>query len=513
MAGGTRQQIDIGGGLVRRIHRMGRFGLPPGRAFAPLSAAVLCVLCSLAKGAIPNQVRLRSTVRAVVSIGRPGRQISPNFSGLSFEMKTILANRYGRHFFSPKSKDIVTLFHTLGIGSLRVGGNTADLADIPMPTRADIRSLFAFARVAHVRVIYTLRLRGAEHPARAARIAAFMTNHFSAQLTGFALGNEPNLYDRRFAKYKHIWRLYEAAILHRSPTARFCGPGSTGSGAWAMDFLASFGHDPHLKMLTQHTYVGGSAWKVKSPRAGRSFLLSARIDKQYSRFNRDFGRLALARNLPFRLEETNSFYNGGAKNVSDTFAACLWGLDYMWWWAAHGARGLNFHTGNWVAAGPRLTRCRYAIFWTTSHGLEVHPLGYAMAAFNLAGRGRYVPIKIKSSTSAINMTAYGSLQADGSLYATFINRMHGSGAATVRMSLPGGRALTQVWQMTLRAPDDSASAKRGIKLGNGSIQPDGTWRGRWMKVPRPGAGQAWKITIKPMSALVLKLVPAVPLRQ
>ncbi len=442
-----------------------------------------------------------------LTLGRPGIRISPDFSGLSFEMKDVLPGRDGRHLFSVRNKPVITLFRTLGIGCLRVGGNTADLADVPLPATADIRSLFNFARAAHVHVIYTLRLRGPLHPRRAARTAAYIMHRFADLLTGFALGNEPNLYDRRFSVYQRIWRTYESAVIKASPAARFTGPGSTGSGRWAVDFLHAFGTDRHVCMLTQHTYVGGSAWKVKTPAAGRGFLLSSAIDKQYRRFNRDFGRLAMQHHIPFRMEETNSYYNGGAANVSDTFASALWGLDYMWWWAAHGARGLNFQTGNWVAAGPHLTRCRYAAFWTTRQGLNVHPLGYAMEAFNQAGHGRYIPIHIAAAFHKY-LRVYGALAHDGSIFVTLINRSHGNNVRDARVTLSAPHQWMGAREMMLIAPDSSVAAKTGITLGGAAFKPDGTWSGRWSRLPLTASHQLAPVRVPAAAAIILELNPA-----
>src|SRR5207237_8295844 len=72
----------------------------------------------------------------------------------------------------------------------------------------------------------------------------------------------------------------------------------------------------------------------------------------------------------FRLSETNSFFHGGAAGASDTFASALWGLDYLHRWAAHGAAGLNFHTGDTVSSsvgGPNKPPS-YPVFITSSRG-------------------------------------------------------------------------------------------------------------------------------------------------
>ena len=82
--------------------------------------------------------------------------------------------------------------------------------------------------------------------------------------------------------------------------------------------------------------------------AGCDKLLSPDLLKVYETFRNEFAPAALSKGLPYRLEEANSFSNGGAAGVSDAFAATLWGLDYLYWWAAHGADGINFHTGGYV---------------------------------------------------------------------------------------------------------------------------------------------------------------------
>ena len=72
--------------------------------------------------------------------------IASNFVGLSFEMQYVLAGTNGNHFFSPKNKALIATFKTLGIKSLRVGGNTADRPALPTPSLADVDSLLAFAK-------------------------------------------------------------------------------------------------------------------------------------------------------------------------------------------------------------------------------------------------------------------------------------------------------------------------------------------------------------------------------
>src|SRR5690349_841370 len=100
-----------------------------------------------------------SPVTVTIDTKAPGAVIPDDFAGLSFEMQTVLPGTYGPYFFSPKNRPLIAMFQTLGIKNLRVGGNTADRPGVAIPGPADADSLFAFARAAGVKVIYTLRLR------------------------------------------------------------------------------------------------------------------------------------------------------------------------------------------------------------------------------------------------------------------------------------------------------------------------------------------------------------------
>jgi hypothetical protein len=64
----------------------------------------------------------------------PTTQIPSNFLGLSFETLSLLPHNDGTPaYFTPDNHALIQLFHTLGIHSLRIGGNTADTPSIPIP--------------------------------------------------------------------------------------------------------------------------------------------------------------------------------------------------------------------------------------------------------------------------------------------------------------------------------------------------------------------------------------------
>jgi hypothetical protein len=457
-----------------------------------------CLLCGPARAQAP--------VIATLDPKAPGATLPADFSGLSFESEKLLPDASGARCFSPTNRALVTLFQTLGIKSLRVGGNTADRAAVKVPGPPDIDSLFAFAETAGVKVIYTLRLREGD-PQQDAQIARYLLDHYRAELSCLAIGNEPNVFARQYPAYRDEWKKYLQAITAPgfAPDARFCGPSATpGKTAWARDFIRDFGSSGKIVFISQHDYPGGGGNKVTDPAAARDQMLSPDWLKKYERFYRSFAADALSHALPYRLEEANNFFNGGAKDVSDTFAAALWVLDYMHWWAAHDAAGINFHTGDKVAAGERTTGCRYATFWTCPGGYDVHPIGYGIKAFALAGGGRILPVKLKRDAAGLNLTAYGILAPDKAVCVTLINKEHGPGARAARVTLAPGPGYTGGQVMFLTAPGGEVAAKTGVTLGGAPIRQDGTWEGAWTRLAVSSAGP-FRVQVPAASAAIVRL--------
>ena len=58
-----------------------------------------------------------------------------------------------------------------------------------------------------------------------------------------------------------------------------------------------------------------------------------------------FQAAAQSAGKPWRMCETASFSGGGKEGVSDTVAAALWALDYLFVLAEHGCSGVNMETG------------------------------------------------------------------------------------------------------------------------------------------------------------------------
>src|SRR6185437_3291935 len=221
---------------------------------------------------------------------RPGSAIPRDFAGLSFESSNLNPDKQGHHLFSPDNKPFIDLFRAIGIRNLRVGGGTADGPEFKIPGPADIDQLFAFAKAADVKVIYTVRLLNGNAQQDAA-IAQYIQQHYASQLVCFQIGNEPDWHsfhtspgherDPRivettpeipgtaYPSFLKDWRDFAAAIGATAPAAKFTGP-DTGSdypvpGTKDTDFdgqswTQRFAHDEknsgRLLFVTQHDYPG-----------------------------------------------------------------------------------------------------------------------------------------------------------------------------------------------------------------------------------------------------------------
>ncbi len=482
--------------------------LPSPAKFLP--AIALGFLCLL-----PVCVRAQTTVGVVLEPQKPGAEIPADFVGLSFEMQRVLADTNGWHFFSAENKPLIATFKTLGIKNLRVGGNTADRPTLPVPSEADVDNLFAFAQAADVKVIYTLRLNRGELAA-AVKMANYISRHYAQRLDCFAIGNEPNVFSTNYDVYVAEWKRYAAQITapSNSPGAKFCGPSvSPGHEKWSAQFANELGGSGLLKLISQHDYPGGDARKfTNAAAAAREKILSPAMHENYAKFAANFVPAVISNGLAFRFEEANSFYDGGALDASDTFAATLWALDYQWWWATHGMGGINFHTGDKVAARDENKPCRYASFWTSTNGYNVHPIGYAEKMFSVGSRGKIIPVKIwPAPDTNLSLTAYAVLGDDQNLYITLINQSHGATATNLSVSIgaAGIAGYTKGEIIRLTVPDGDVTRKTGVTLGGAEISDDANWSGKWdfQLVPMQRFQFPLLVELPTASAAVVKLTP------
>jgi hypothetical protein len=484
-------------------------GDPMKRCFRPLAvlAATAVSLAALAQSPGAQSPR-HLTLTADTS--KPGIPIVPDFLGLSFETADILPKPDGTYpYFRASNHDLVNLFQTIGVKSLRIGGNTSDRPTVNVPNTRDIDELFQFAHAAGTQVIYTLRMRQST-PEQDAPLARYLMSHYGSSISCLVVGNEPDVYEKEYSRYRDDLRRFLGAILVPgvAPNAKICGPSTTPNKAeWANQFVADFGPTGHVLWVTQHSYPAGNGKTITDPPAERDKILSPDFSQHYQKLADEFVPAVEQAHLHYRIEETNSYYNGGAKDVSNSFASSLWALDYLYWWAAHHSQGVNFHTGDFVAAGPQQTICWYGIFHTLpTGGYEIRPIAYAMKAFSLTAHGSLAPLSGLPPSSAVHGYAVAD-PGTRTLYLVLIDAEHGSQANPVTVALNPGTKYPRAESMLLEAPDGNIAATTGIRLGGSEIRGDGSWTGKWS--PLPLRGGHLTVDLRPATALLIK----VPLRQ
>ena len=166
-----------------------------------------------------------------------------------------------------------------------------------------------------------------------------------------------------------------------------------------------------------------------------------------------FQASAEAAHLPYRLCETASYSGGGKAGASDSFAASLWALDYLFVLASYGCSGVNMETGvnhlGWISH-----------YTPISDDLAGHygaaPEYYGLLAFAQAAKGEQ--IAVTCDTGGINLTAY-AMRQNGRLCVTVINKDQSQNAEIAIK----GVAATRAEVMRLTGP--SLTARDGVRLG------------------------------------------------
>jgi|HubBroStandDraft_6_1064221.scaffolds.fasta_scaffold29785_1 hypothetical protein len=482
-----------------------------------------------------------------------GPVVPDDFAGLGFERGPLNPGNAGvaGYLFNPGNDSLVTLFRNLGLRNLRLGGGSVD--NMP-PAGADgdftgIDNLFDFAGVAGVRIIYTLRmLNRSTKPIRDletldAQVAGHIWSRYRENVASFAIGNEPDWHDfhsyagrpadpaiyeevsgvpgSAYSSYRARWQVLAAAVAEAAPGAPLSAPDTGAYGpltwtpnpeagvSWTQRFAADERDSGRMADFTQHLYVGGDPGKTTAAQAISNMLSpewvhGTAVGNQPARttytpypwFLSSHLAAVAAAGQRYRLTESND-YLGGVPGASNAFASALWALDYLHWWAAHGAAGVNFHNKQWlytdtIVPDPATGGARY----------KATPKGYGIKAFTLASAGQVRPVTIDNADS-INLTAY-CIGAAGEDYVTIINKTHGPRAADAYVTIvPPGPGQPSAHLMTLASESPGDATQTSARLGGAAITGDNPWNGEWDALPDSQAGIS--LTIKPTSAAIVRI--------
>jgi len=450
-----------------------------------------CFLTSAAIPFIGTAARAAASVTISVDSSRGGGMIPPDYMGLGYEISSVAIPG----LLSARNTPYVQLVKNLvrrepmsNHGVIRIGGNTSDFATYDakgMPvsspkasvvTEANLTELRSFLDALDWGLIWGLNL-GSDKLDNAVEEARSVARIMKGRLTAFEVGNEPDLFGRaghRPADYNYdAWlkdyRRYKAAVRAAVPGAPFAGPDLAGAADWMTRFARDEGGD--VALLTAHHYVTG---KDKPDATGATLLAQ---DKKFTGSLATFREAARAAGKPWRMVETNSFYGGGKDGVSNTYAAALWALDYLFVLAGYGCTGVNMETGvNHLGKISYYTPIGDDLKGTYAAAPEY----YGLLAFAQIGQGDLLPVQCQ--TGGMNLTAY-AVRKGRELCVAVINRDAQETDAAIRIS---GHTRGRVLRLSGPAPD----ARDGVMLGGAAVAADGSWTGAKYEPVRVANGSA-----------------------
>jgi hypothetical protein len=416
--------------------------------------------------------------------------------GLGYEISSVSE----RGLLTASNRAYVQFVRTLApAGVIRIGGNTSDYASwspngpavsSPKATVVDRRGLVdlgTFLRATGWRLVWGFNLgRGSIDQAvdEAAAVAASVGD----SLLAFEIGNEPDLFpgvhrpaSYSYADYYAEYRRFKQAIRDKLPNAPFAGPDVIIHADWLEQFAGTEAAD--IKLLTHHYYAEGPP---DNPTSTIENLL-----KPNAILPGLLGRLEAASNsahVPYRICETNSCFGGGKPGVSDTMAAALWGVDFLFTLAQFSAGGVNMETG--------VNHLGFLSYYTPMSADGVRPLYYGMLAFALASRGDRIQLTLENA--GLNITAYAVRSNSGDLWLTLVNK-EAARDARVRAACPG-IATGSAFRLT--AP--SLSSKDGVLLGGSAVSSAGKWAAGAAEPIRIISGEL-EIAVPAASAALLRL--------
>lgn len=457
---------------------------------------ILGLVC--AGSLLARAVLAQSPVTLTIDTKTRGPAVPPDFAGVSIFAGTQVRDHKGvpGNLFSATNTQLITLFKNTGLRHLRLGATGSPTSGAQNLSHADIDSLFAFAKAAGIKVLYSLHFAGG------AATAKYIWDNYRPYLDCFAFDNEP---DSRLnedtgkagaghTNYFASWKDFAKTVTDAAPGAKFAGPDAAGRTLVAR-FVKAEKDSGCLALVTQHTYVGGNPRKrgIDTPHAVENMLSKDWVTNKYPELYRTVLQPLAEQGLPFRITELDDHVHG-VTNASDAFVSALWALDVMHWWAAHGASGVNFQNTEWL---------RTDTFHPDSSGnYQIYPKAYGIKAFDLGCHGSVEPVAI-SNNNGLNLTAYAVGDATN-LCVTIINKEHGPGARGAAVTIVAEGISKRAGAIFLTAPDGNVAATNGMTLGGVSITNNAAWLGEWTALSPVANGQCM-LAVPAASAAIVRI--------
>ncbi len=467
-------------------------------AFTSLRRVILLGLIAAAAGSV------RAQLSATIDATSAATPVPRGFAGCSVEMSTIgpWSGTYVAGSPALFDQSLVNLLNLLGQYEgppvIRVGGNSQDRSWLqasdgavippfnysaaPTPNAYTPNQINGLAWVQRLTgAPFTIGLNmGGDLPAEALEQMLAFKGLFDANgIAAFDVGNEPDVTD--FASYRPAgWNesLYQAdlvsflnVLVPAAPGTSFAGPALAGTSWLPTQATTAFNAllsatSGRLAFVTVHRYIANGQAPPADPIG--SLFAAANSSGIAAAYAATQASAAAQGGLPVRVNETNTFYNGGLAGVSNAMASALWVADVLGSYAKAGIAGANFHGG---ASGP------YTPFTMTASAsgitVQAQPVYYGMMLFaQFMQNGAGLIPSPAAGVSADLASVYASRDNAGALRVLVINKSQ-TAALTTTLALAnlGGRYQVQGKLLLLLAP--SLSATSGLTLNGQSYDGNG----------------------------------------
>lgn len=383
--------------------------------------------------------------------------LPPDYVGLSFEWQS--AEQITNHSLFPKLMRYLTINSISKKGpNIRVGGNSADetwwnpdgTKDKNSTCNASYSGKFCITNDMKVSTLQAIK-KGVSEMNGSVVIDLVMLQNNSATwaveeaqavtenigwdwVESFEIGNENDLFPQNGARspsynsteYEKEFNMYVSALTasFQIQPRKFIQGGTfcceKNFDTYQSQMLSQW--SAFLKSWSFHRYptttCSGQNVTVQA-------LLSDDASDKQANMVRGWVQQAQQLGVPFNIGESNSASCGGQKGVSNTLAAALWSLDYLFAMAAVNVSRVNFHGGG---SGP------YSWFNLPSAGSpQVFPLFYGMSLFSWAAANSSRVVELKGAPEPL---CQGGIEAGEVCCAGSCGACGGTGCD----KLPGGAA-------------------------------------------------------------------------
>ncbi len=416
----------------------------------------------------------------------------------------------------------------LGPGVLRLGGNSQDntcwdASAAPHPdwchgtlSAGDLKLYAEAAKATGWKLILGLNLK--EDSAVWARREVdegIVKDIPRDEVLGLEIGNEPDLFSRDHSRPQgytqaedaHAFLSYVQALEHDPAAKSFAEVGPATCCSWRDPRdLATFIDDvgpSNLKLVTVHEYptttCGGRTVTVEQ-------LLAPALMDKFNRAAQALVATAHERHVPIALAETNSASCGGMKDVSNSFAAALWGVDWMFSSFEDGFRYVNFHL-SYRTGGSAYNPIETVGWQDAQHHWHyrntAEPLYDAMYLFAHHAEGDHL-LPASVNTQA-NIKAYAASACARCAVNVFVLNKDLKAAGEVHIHLPAKMGKASL--LLVNAPKlDSTAAD--VRYGGGQFDERGHLPAPHTVAVRPDSHGDYDFTLPNASIALLTVEPA-----